>query len=105
MKTRIIGYDFARAFAIFGMVFVNFKIVLDSTTGNETLRVIVSLVEGRASALFVVLAGVGISLLTKTARLQKDASVIIQKRLSLLPSVMGRFSSLLLGICVAVVHF
>jgi uncharacterized membrane protein YeiB len=84
MKTRIIGYDFARAFAIFGMVFVNFKIVLDSTTGNETLRFIVSLLEGRASALFVVLAGVGISLLTKTARLQRDASVITHKRLLLL---------------------
>jgi len=80
MKDRIVGYDFARAFAIFGMVFVNFKLAMDSTIGSETLRFMVSLLEGRASALFVVLAGVGVSLLTNTARLQMDASVIAQKR-------------------------
>ena len=34
-NTRIIGYDFARSLAVFGMVFVNFKIVMSdkSETG------------------------------------------------------------------------
>ncbi len=84
MTRRIIGYDFARALAIFGMVLVNYKIVLGSAFGNPSLNYLVSLLEGRASALFVVLAGVGISLLTQQARLQNNNIILLQKRVTLL---------------------
>ena len=72
-NTRIIGYDVARAIAILGMVLVNFKIVMwDGETGPYWLAWLVSLLEGRAAAIFVILAGVGLSLLSQRARLAKD---------------------------------
>ena len=66
---RIIGLDVARALAILGMILVNYKLVLvgfrggDSATGWWAAQC-----AGRAGALFVVLAGIGISLLTARAR-------------------------------------
>lgn len=80
MKNRIEGYDLARAIAVFGMVFVNFKIVLGSSFGSESLYSLVSLLEGRASALFVVLAGVGISLMTQK---QDEGGLLSGQRVSL----------------------
>ena len=76
--TRIEGYDLARALAIFGMVVVNFKIVM--TLGSDTppvpewLRVLTGLLEGRAAALFVVLAGIGMSLGARSALASGDAA-------------------------------
>ncbi|MDM8524138.1 heparan-alpha-glucosaminide N-acetyltransferase domain-containing protein [Desulfococcaceae bacterium HSG8] len=84
MNKRIKGFDFARALAIFGMVLVNFKIVMNATRGSEWLLSAVSLLEGRASAIFVILAGVGITLMTGKARLSNDINMIRKNRLSLL---------------------
>ena len=84
MSKRIYGYDLARAFAIFGMVIVNFKVVMNASTGSNWLYNAANLLEGRAAAVFVVLAGVGISLLTKQAFLNDDLSEIKKKRVSLL---------------------
>ncbi len=81
---RIIGFDVARALAIFGMVFVNFKIAMGATTGSDWLLKSIGLLEGRASALFVVLAGVGISLMTRRARTENDLVLIGQKRKSII---------------------
>ena len=70
-KDRIIGYDFARSLAILGMILVNFKLVLGaSKTGSDVLVWSVGLLEGRAAATFVVLAGVGLSLLSRRSREQ-----------------------------------
>ena len=65
MKHRILGFDLARALAIFGMIIVNFKIAMNATRGNSTLLWFAGLFEGRASALFVILAGIGITLLSQ----------------------------------------
>ncbi len=71
---RIEGYDFARALAVFGMVIVNFKTVMGAAkSGPHWLLVVTGLCDGRAAALFVVLAGVGISLMSQSARVAKDA--------------------------------
>lgn len=59
---RIEGLDLARAFAIFGMVLVNFKNVLIVEGGAEHWYWLAALFEGRASAVFVMLAGIGIGL-------------------------------------------
>ena len=73
MQNRIIGYDLARALAVFGLVVVNFKIVMGAgENGPPWLVGLVGLLEGRAAATFVVLAGVGIALLSRQARLAKD---------------------------------
>lgn len=71
-QRRLEGIDIARALAIFGMVIVNFKIALSAISDNSWLSGFSGLIEGRASALFVLLAGVGISLLR--ARSDQEAT-------------------------------
>ena len=84
MNKRIIGYDLARALAVFGMVIVNFKIVMGATTkGAPWLVHLVSLLDGRAAATFVVLAGVGLSLLTRSSRDGEDAASLTRDRRTL----------------------
>jgi len=64
MKPRILGYDVARAFAVFGMVLVNFRITAGSCSdGPQWLIWALDALIGRAAALFVVLAGIGLSLM------------------------------------------
>ncbi|MDG2053706.1 MAG: DUF418 domain-containing protein [Phycisphaerales bacterium] len=66
---RIQGYDVARGLAFIGMVLVNFEIVF--TAAGAQSSIFMEFFAGRASALFVLLAGVGISLMTRGA-IQKD---------------------------------
>lgn len=69
MQKRIIGYDVARALAVFGMVIVNFKIVMGAEqNGPDWLVSLVGMFDGRAAATFVVLAGVGVSLTSRRGR-------------------------------------
>ena len=84
MKQRIIGFDIARAMAILGMVIVNFKLAMQAETGNQFLLWGANLFEGRASALFVVLAGVGVTFLTKKYRESQDNRSILDGRVSLI---------------------
>lgn len=79
-KQRIIGYDIARALAVFIMVIVNFNMVLAKTGSNGLLSHILNLLQGKGAALFVVLAGAGISLMIKTNLLNKDRIKLRQKR-------------------------
>jgi len=86
-RGRIIGLDIARAFAIIGMVLVNFKIAMGAEeNGPQWLRSVAALFNGRAAATFVVLAGVGASLGSRRARencdpeLQHRAQVTLAKR-------------------------
>lgn len=67
-SSRIEGYDVARALAIFGMIVVNFKLVMGSSAaGPPWLVALAGLFEGRAAALFVMLAGVGLTLVSQRA--------------------------------------
>lgn len=75
MKNRIIGYDLARAFAIFGMIIVNFKFALGAWNEFGYWQTFVGFFEGRASALFVVLAGIGITLMTSVANDSNEISI------------------------------
>lgn len=68
---RIIGIDMARAIAVIGMIIVNFKTVF-GTQGTDWLKTIASIFDGKAAAIFVVLAGVGLALMTNTAYKNKD---------------------------------
>ncbi|MFT5878357.1 MAG: hypothetical protein ACJA2N_001866 [Salibacteraceae bacterium] len=71
MKQRIIGIDVARALAVIGMIIVNFKVVFGAE-GRDWVRTLASIFEGKAAATFVVLAGVGIALMTNSAIKNKD---------------------------------
>src|SRR5260221_6244762 len=65
-KKRIEGFDLARALALFGMVVVHFVLVMSYEEHDPAwLRTMVDLLDGRAAALFIILAGIGTSLRTR----------------------------------------
>lgn len=66
MNKRIIGIDVARALAVIGMILVNFKMVLGQQ-GETWVKQFSSLLDGKAAATFVVLAGIGIAFMTNSA--------------------------------------
>ena len=75
---RIVGLDIARAFAVVGMVIVNFKITMSAeNSGPQWLQGVAALLDGRAAATFVVLAGIGASLGSRRAREGTDS---VQRR-------------------------
>jgi uncharacterized protein len=71
MKKRIVGIDVARALAIIGMIIVNFKIAIGSV-GMDSLQSIIGLLDGKAAATFVVLAGIGIAFMSNSAIKNND---------------------------------
>lgn len=87
MTSRITGLDVARAFAVIGMVLVNYKITMGAEQGEPSwLRSLTAAFDGRAAATFVVLAGIGASLGTRRARIsgdpqeQRRARIVMAKR-------------------------
>nr|WP_154959150.1 heparan-alpha-glucosaminide N-acetyltransferase domain-containing protein [Paenibacillus xylanexedens] len=76
-KGRILGLDVARALAVIGMILVNYKLAMNAQTGGPGwLQAATGIFEGRASALFVILAGLGVSLMTAKARMSGDQKLI-----------------------------
>jgi uncharacterized membrane protein YeiB len=71
MKNRIIGIDVARALAVIGMIIVNFKVVFGDK-GDTWIKSFASIFDGKAAATFVVLAGIGLALMTNSALRNKD---------------------------------
>jgi uncharacterized membrane protein YeiB len=63
MKQRIIGFDLARTYAIFGMFIVNFNTVFGSHTNHNGISGFLNLFNGNSSTLFVMLAGMGVSIM------------------------------------------
>jgi uncharacterized membrane protein YeiB len=84
MKQRVIGFDVARALAMFGMVVVNFKVAMNAKTGNSILIEFSELFEGRASALFVILAGIGVTLMANRSARVDEQSLVLKDRLPLI---------------------
>ncbi len=90
-KQRIQGYDVARALAVFIMIIVHFNLVLSNADNTEsTLASLLNLIQGKGAALFVVIAGAGISLMIKNSlrfndkiRL-KEQQVLLFKRAAFL---------------------
>ncbi|KFM95611.1 DUF418 domain-containing protein [Bacillus clarus] len=80
-KLRITGFDFARALAILGMVIVNYKLTMGTEYKGSTWMIyLTSIFDGKASAVFVILAGIGISLMTEKARITKSTNLIKKSR-------------------------
>lgn len=59
---RLHGLDIARFFAFCGMVLVNFRIAAQVSPGSDFASLLTNALEGRAAALFVILAGIGLTL-------------------------------------------
>ncbi|MEM9671840.1 MAG: DUF418 domain-containing protein [Cyclobacteriaceae bacterium] len=81
-RKRIIGIDLARALAVIGMIIVNFRVVFGDE-GALWLQRTVGILDGKAAATFVVLAGVGLAFTTNTALRNKDEVKlrIVRKRI------------------------
>jgi uncharacterized protein len=62
---RLSGLDLARYLAFAGMLLVNFKLAMQSSGGPDWLVGLFHVLEGKASATFVVLAGVSFTLATQ----------------------------------------
>jgi uncharacterized protein len=91
---RILGFDIARAFAILAMVVVHFSLVMGTGRDNSPwFNCLLGLLDGRATATFVVLAGIGVTLMSRRAVVSGDPSAIAAVRRTLI-----RRGMLLLGI-------
>jgi len=84
--TRLDGLDVARFIAFVGMVLVNFKLVISGDTGGTTglLDQLLTLLEGRAAATFVMLAGIGLGLAGWRGDLAATISITLKRALFLL---------------------
>jgi uncharacterized membrane protein YeiB len=83
-SNRISGYDFARGLAIIGMIYVNFKVVMVPDGQNGFMYHIVEMLSGKAAALFVVLAGVGMTLMYQGAVRKNSRDMIKYVKISLI---------------------
>ena len=90
MKKRIIGIDVARSLAIFGMIVVNFRMAFGDQ-GVGWLSSISHIFDGKAAATFVVLAGVGISLMTNKALQNSDKEKLALAKKRILRRVLFLF--------------
>ena len=84
ISQRIPGYDIARSLAIFLMVIENYSSFMGCWgVGPGWLRWLVEALSGRAAPIFVVLAGVGMSLMARQARVSDNRSekLMVRSRL------------------------
>ena len=84
--TRIVGIDLARFVAIAGMVLVNVTVVMGGTEeGGGWLGSLERGMQGRAAALFVLLAGIGCSIMARDdGRLESARRRILRRAVFLL---------------------
>lgn len=95
--SRIEGYDVARAIAVIGMIMVNYNVIFTGIDAYpDWYNEITDFLYGRAAALFIMLAGVGMTLMGRRALLlsnrseNKKVRITLFKR-SLLLFFMGLF--------------
>lgn len=82
---RILGFDLARGLAIISMVLVNFNVSLSfSSPGDGALAWSLWLLEGRAAVVFVILAGVGVSIIAARRDLKTVQRTLLKRALFLL---------------------
>jgi uncharacterized protein len=82
MKQRIIGFDLARAYAIFGMYIVNFNFSFGSIwQTTEPLGRFLNLFTGNSTAIFILLAGMGVSFLTGRETYNNDEKAALKSRI------------------------
>lgn len=78
---RIGGYDFARSLALLGMFVVHFGLVVSADQDRPAWAVeVMKLLDGRAAATFVVLAGVGLTLMSRGTVTAGDSNAVSRIR-------------------------
>lgn len=83
-SNRILGFDLARAYAIFGMFIVNFRFSFGSFNNSTPFESFLNLFTGNSTSIFIILAGMGLSLMTNreeyTQAERKKLKSIVLKR-------------------------
>jgi uncharacterized protein len=85
MNKRIVGFDLARAYAIFGMYIVNFNFCFGSFQDQTFLGRLLNVFTGNSTAIFIICAGLGVSLMTSrvaeysTQEKNKFKSIILKR--------------------------
>lgn len=77
---RIYGYDLARVLALLGLIIYDSKTYFGISDGSSTLQWIVSLLDGRAMALFTLLGGAVVGLYAKQEQFIADLEPLNKKR-------------------------
>ncbi len=80
MSHRIIGFDLARAYAILGMFIVNVNTVFGSHKAETGLGWFLNLFNGNSSTSFVILAGMGVSLMTNRPHYSPDERAALRRK-------------------------
>lgn len=81
MKNRIVGFDLARAYAILGMFIVNINIVFGSHDDISILGQFLTLFDGNSSSMFVILSGIGISLMSNRSNYREKEKNEIRNKI------------------------
>ncbi len=82
---RILGYDLARSFAMLGMIVVHFGLVMLTDPKHPAWAAgIMRRLDGRPAATFVILAGIGVTLMSRRAVGARDPRAISPARENLI---------------------
>lgn len=82
MQQRIIGFDIARAYAIFGMFIVNFNFSFGSVMNpTDTVGHFLNVFTGNSTAIFIICAGMGVSLMTNRADYSKEEKATLKSKI------------------------
>ena len=81
MKPRIIGFDLARAYAIFGMFVVNFNFSFGSLMAPPgPMGRFLNVFTGNSTAIFILCAGMGVSLMTNRPEYNRDEQAALKAK-------------------------
>jgi len=82
MKQRIIGFDLARAYAIFGMFIVNFNFSFGSIMApTEPMGHFLNIFTGNSTAIFIICAGMGVSLMTNRLEYSREEQATLKAKI------------------------
>ncbi|WP_345051093.1 DUF418 domain-containing protein [Hymenobacter glaciei] len=81
MQQRIIGFDLARAYAIFGMFVVNFNFSFGSLAApTGPMGHFLNVFTGNSTAIFILCAGMGVSLMTNRPAYRPDEQAALKAK-------------------------
>lgn len=80
MKERISGFDLARAYAIFGMLIVNFSFCFGTFETVSWTGKFQHLFIGNATSVFIILAGMGLSFMASSAQNTPEEKKALRKK-------------------------
>jgi uncharacterized protein len=81
MQQRIIGFDLARAYAIFGMFIVNFTFCFGSFKHDSNLGWFSTLFIGNSTSVFIISAGMGVALMTNRTNYSREAKTQLKSKI------------------------